>query len=205
MRRAEIVAFGGRIALAPFTLDPAAPAVRTTAEFSGVALGELAALVPQALTEARGQVAGRITVNWSLQAGVEPGAGSLVVSPDTPATLRLAKSPGLLTGRSPPRIEFLPAWTGPLHTWFSVENPGYDLLRRIELGDMPLVVEHLDVRLYPDGPDAARSATVEISARPASGEAVKKVTFTVNLSGPLAQVLRLGLDDRAKVRVNTLH
>lgn len=201
--RAEVAALGGRIALTPFTLDPAAPAVTSVAEFSGVALGDIATLVPQALKEARGQVAGRVSVNWSLQSGLGPSDGSVNVSSAEPATVRLASSPGLLTGNSPPRIELLPEFTGPLRRWTSIENPAHGMLQRIETGQAPLAVESLSLRLYPDGANGARSAQIEVVARTTGvGDVVEKVTFTVNVSGPLDQVLRLGLDDRAKIRVN---
>ena len=202
VRRAEVGVMGGRVALAPFTLDPAAPAVHTDAEIVGIALSDLAALVPQALAEARGQVAGRVSVNWSLSGGVEPGTGLLSVSADAPAGLRLTNSPGLLTGSATPRIEFLPAWTGPLRRWLSVENPAYDVLRRIERGELPLVVENLQVKLYPDGLTAPQSVRVELAAHPTAGSAVQRVTFAVNVTGPLMEVLKLGLDDRAKILVN---
>lgn len=201
VQRAQLEVFGGRIVLAPFALDPAAPAVRTIADFSQIALGELAALVPQALAEARGQVAGRVAINWSLKAGARPDAGGLDMAPGAPATFRLAKSPGLLTGRTPPRIAFFPTWTGPLRAWFSAPNPAYETLRGIELGETPLTLDSLQVRLLPDGPDGARTASVEVAARPTIGTAVERVTFSINLSGPLTQVLRLGLDERTRVRM----
>ena len=195
--------FGGHVSLAPFTLDPVAPAVNSVAEFSGVALGELAALVPHALKEAQGRVAGRLVINWSVKSGLGPGDGALAVSSSERATVLLAASPGLLTGRSPPRIDLLPEFMGPLRRWFSFENPAHGMLQRIELGQAPLAVESLRVQLYPDGAGGARSAQVEVVARPTgTGDVLKKITFTVNVSGPLDQVLRLGLDDRAKIRVN---
>jgi hypothetical protein len=44
---------------------------------------------------------------------------------------------------------------------------------------------------------------VDVVARPTGvGDVLEKITFTVNVSGPLDQVLRLGLNDRAKIRVN---
>ncbi len=201
--RAEVAALGGRITLAPFTLDPLAPAVASEADFSQVGLGEIAGLLPQALAEARGQIAGRVSVNWSLKSGVGPGHGALAISPDQPATLRLAPSPGLLTGRSPERIALLPAFFGPLRKWTAIENPAHAMLRRIELGQVPLAVESLEINLYPDGTAGTRSAAVRVVARPTGvGDVVEKVTFNVNVSGPLDQVMRLGLDDRAKIRVN---
>jgi hypothetical protein len=201
--RAELAAFGGRVALTPFTLDPAAPAVVSTAEFSGIALGDLAALVPQALKAAQGQVAGRVAVNWSLRSGLGPGDGSLAVTPAEPATLRLAAAPGLLTGRSPPRIALLPAFMGPVRRWLSIDNPAHAMLQRIELGEVPLAVDSFDFQLYPDGAGGSRSVQVRVVARTTGvGDVVEKVTFTVNVSGPLDQVLRLGMDERAKIRVN---
>lgn len=201
--RAELAAFGGRIALTPFTLDPAQPAVKSIAEFSGLALGDLAAFVPQALKEAKGQVAGCVSIDWSLKSGLGPSGGAVTVSSAEAATVRLTASPGLLTGNSPPRIVLLPAFMGPLSRWASLENPAHSMLQRIELGQAPLAVESLNLQLYPDGAKGARSATIEVVARTTGvGDVVEKVTFTVNVSGPLDQVLRLGLDDRAKIRFN---
>ncbi len=201
IQRAEVSALGGRIALTSFILDPAAPAVKSVADFSGVALGELAALVPQALTAAQGQIAGRVSIDWSLQSGLGPGDAAIDISPNSPATVSLAASPGLLTGNSPPRIALLPTFFGPLRQWFSFDNPAHSLLRRIELGETPLAVERLGIQFYPDGAGGARSLNVKFSARPSGrADVVDKVTFNVNVSGPLDQVLRLGLDDRAKIR-----
>jgi hypothetical protein len=67
------------------------------------------------------------------------------------------------------------------------------------MGEKLLTVERLHAQLYPDGPNGARSAVVEISARPANGGAVDEVTFTVNVFGPLTQVLRFGLNQTLKV------
>ncbi len=192
---------GGHVSLAPFGFNPAKPAVEATAEFSQVALAELALLVPQALAEAHGRVDGRIALRWSAATGFEPGAGSLTVSAEAPATVRLAATPGFLTQRMPRTIALLPAWLGPVARWFSPENPAYDTLHEIELGRQLLTVENLRLQLYPDGPDAPRSALVELAARPAAGGAVERVTFTVNVAGPLNQVLRLGLNEGLKVKV----
>jgi hypothetical protein len=199
VRRADFSALGGRVALMPFIFDPANPAVRTTADLIGVALDQLAHLLPDALAEASGRVSGRIAVNWSFAEGARPGTGSLTMSDASQATLRLAAAPGFLTQHMPARIALLPAWLGPLAKWFSPENPAYDTLRRIELGELPLTVDRLRMELYPDGPDGPRSAVVEISARPAAGSIVEQVSFTVNVAGPLREVLELGLNDRASL------
>ncbi len=200
VRRAEVEMLGGRVALAPFTLDPAAPAVDTTADLVGVALGDLAALAPQALAEARGQISGRLAVRWSARLGAEPGTGSLSMGVDTPATIRLAATPGFLTERVPARFNLVGMSLGPLSRLLSIENPAYDTLRRIELGQLPLVVDGLEVKLYPDGPDGAVSARVELSGHPAEAKsAVGAVSFSVNVAGPLSQVLRLGMQKNASM------
>jgi hypothetical protein len=194
VRRAEVEVFGGRVALAPFTLDPTTPSVNTAADLVGVALGDLAALAPQAVAEARGQVAGRIAVRWDAQAGAEPGAGLLSVNLGIPATVRLAASPGFLTERVPARFNLAGESLGPISRALSLKNPAYETLRRIELGELPLVVDGLVVKLYPDGLDGAVSARLELSGHPAEAKsAVGTVSFSVNVTGPLSQVLRLGM------------
>ncbi len=202
VQRAEVSLLGGRVTLTPFTFDPAKPAIDTTADFIGVALGELAALVPQALAEASGRLYGRVAVRWNAQAGAEPGEGALRVAIDSAASVRLAPASGFLTNRVPRKLFLLPAGLGPLARWTAVDNPAYDTLRQIELGQMPLKVETLDVKLFPDGPDGPLSARVELVARPAeAGGAVDRVDFTVNVAGPLSQVLRVGLQSGASINV----
>lgn len=80
----EVEVLGGRVVLAPFVFDPARLEVRTTAEFTGVALSELASLLPETLAEAHGRLSGRIALHCSSAAGFQPGSGSLNVLPDTP-------------------------------------------------------------------------------------------------------------------------
>ncbi|HWA10339.1 MAG TPA: YdbH domain-containing protein [Opitutaceae bacterium] len=199
--RAELELLGGHVTLAPFVFDPAAPAVETTADFSRLSLGELARLAPQALAEADGRLDGRIALRWTAAAGFELGAGSLATTAGVPATIRLAAKPGFLTERMPRTISLLPDWLGPVAKWFSPANPAYGTLSDIEMGRQPLAVERLSLKLYPDGPDAARSTLVELAARPTAGGAVDRVDFTVNVAGPLNQVLRLGLNESVQVKV----
>jgi hypothetical protein len=203
IRQAGLTMLGGHINLRPFILDPAKPAIDTTADLDGVDLGALAAFVPEALSEAKGQVSGRIAVRWSAKLGTQAGDGSLTVSPDSPASIRLTSTPGFLTQHTTERLQLLPDGFGRLAHWLSVENPAYDTLRRIELGELPLKVEKLQVELYPDGPNGPRSATAVVVAKPADGSAVGLVSFTVNVSGPLDEVLKLGTNENVKFRVDT--
>jgi hypothetical protein len=194
--------FGGRITLSPFTVDPENPEVTTTAELAGLAMAELARLIPAALASAAGRIEGRIAVQWSEAAGFQPKSGKLSIEPDAPATLRLAATPGFLTQHLPERIQLLPAWLRLPANWLAPVNPAYGTLESIEMGRQDLQVEQLRVALYPDGPEGARSAVVEVTARPAAGSAVELVSFTVNVAGSLQQVLQLGLDDRANLIFN---
>ena len=196
---AGVDALGGRITLKPFAVDPLNPVIDTTAEMVGVSLSQLAALVPEALKEASGQVSGRVDVKWSASLGPKTGTGALKVTPESPANFRLAATPGFLTQHAPERIQVLPDWLGALAHWLSLENPAYETLHRIEMGEMALQVEDLSIELYPDGPQGPRSAAVAVTARPADGTVVEKVTFAINVAGPLDQVLRLGTSGGVKL------
>lgn len=199
LRSVSAEVFGGRVALAPFHIDLRAPSVHTAAELTSVAMSEIAALVPEALAEARGRLSGRLELNWSVAKGFEPGRGQLNILPDEPAALRLAATPGFLTQHLPERFQWLPDMFGRMAQWLAPKNPAYDDLRHIELGEQSLVVEQLRVELYPDGVTGPRSALVEVAARPPAGSAVENLRFTVNVAGPLQQVLALGLNDKAKI------
>jgi len=199
VRRVELEVLGGRVALAPFTLDPATMLVRVQAEVTNLALKEIAALLPETLADAKGRLSGKMEVRWSPTVGFEPGRGALQIHADEPAALRLAATPGFLTQHMPERIFLLPEKLGALAKWFAPKNPAFDSLRHIELGEDSLTVEKMKVELYPDGPDGVRSATVEVTARPPKGSIVEQVSFTINVAGPLKQVLDLSLDDRARI------
>ncbi len=201
VRRAEGHLLDGRVALTPFTFSPQHIEASALAEFTDLSLERIAHLLPEALTAATGSVSGQVGVNWSPDLGAVPSRGALIMSPATPATLRLSPSPGFLTGRVPERIALLPDWLGPLARWFSPVNPAYETLRQIEEGEMALVVEKLEVQLYPDGLEGPRSAVVRVVAHPTGEAVVERVDFTVNVSGPLDQVIRLGLDERAQLNL----
>lgn len=202
VRRAEVAILGGTVRVRPFRLDPERPEIRATADLAAIALDEVAALLPTALAGARGRLEGRVEVAWSEAAGFRPQGGALRVAADAPASLRLASTPGFLTQHLPERIRLLPDWLRLPPTWLAPVNPAYGTLEKIERGEQDLTVEQLRVELYPDGPDGPRSATVEVAARPASGSAVERVSFTVNVAGPLQQVLEIGLDERARLNFN---
>lgn len=190
--RVEIA--GGEVTAEPFTVSLAAPAVGATLVMTRVGLQDLVVFVPTALSEAHGRINGKLRLDWDPKEGVQVGAGGLSLEKSEPTTVRLVSSPGFLTGQVPARFTLLPSWLGPLARWFSPVNPGYKTLSDIERGKISLQVEALDVRLTPEGDERGRSASVSIRARPEqAGGAVGEVTFQINVSGPLAAVLRLGM------------
>lgn len=199
---AEVTAFDGSVSLEPFDVtragDTLAP-VSADVVLTDASLAALAVLLPEAVTSAAGRLSGRLRLRWSSADGLAPQRGSLSLSPTAEASFRLQPQPGLLTRQVPEHFQLLPAWMGPLARWIAADNPAYPVLRDVEQGTLPLKVDRFEVQFLPDDP-LGRTARVNISARPATPGPVDKVTFEINLSGPLEQVIRLGLDERVKVR-----
>ncbi len=190
--RVEIA--GGEVTAEPFSVSLAAPALDTSLMMRRVGLQDLVVFVPTALSEARGRINGKLRLGWSPQDGVEVGTGELSLDGSESTTLRLVSTPGFLTEQVPARFTLLPPWLGPLSRWFSPTNPGYKTLSEIERGKLALRVDSLEVRLTPVGDERGRSASVVIRAAPQqAGTAVGEVTIEVNVAGPLAAVLRMGM------------
>ncbi|WP_221029820.1 hypothetical protein [Actomonas aquatica] len=196
---ARIALWQGEVALDPFTIDPAAPRLSTEVVVQAVAIDELAPYFPEAVRAANGRMSGRFAINWSLAQGLAFGRGALQVLSTEVAQVKLASSPGLLSGRMPAKIAVLPSWLGPLAEWTAAENPAKAELEEIEQGRRFIQVERLEVQLYPDGVDGSTSARVRLVGRPENSAVVDKVDFTVNVSGPLQELIELGLDDRASI------
>jgi hypothetical protein len=201
--RAEFGLFGGRVEVRPFDLPQAGTETRLRAELKDLALEQLAPLLPGAVQSVQGRLQGTLTAGWSPDGGLRPGTGGLVITPEASASMRLAPAPGFLTGHMQARITWLPAWLGFVARRLSIENPAYAALSDIETGRTALAVDKLEVRLNPDGPGGARSATVAVEARPATGGLVEKVSFKINVAGPLEQVLRLGTEGKVRVQMGT--
>jgi hypothetical protein len=199
--RAEVAALGGSVRVAPFAVDLASaqPRVSLSAEVGQVSLADVARLVPEALRDAQGRLGGNVSLTWSASEGVRVTTGGLRVERETPATLRLAAQPGFFTRNLPARFELLRF----LGKSFSVDNPAWATLRSVEMGDLALQVESLDVTLMPDGPDGVRTAEVAIRAYPANRQAVKVITFRINVAGALARVLGFSLDSRVSMNLDS--
>jgi hypothetical protein len=192
--RVEIA--GGEVTVEPCEVLVSPPVIDAKLRIQSVGLQDIVYLIPTAgLAEARGRIDGEVQMQWSGATGFRLGLGHLELRPDEPTFVRLTVAPGILTGHVPQYIDLLPSWLGPLARWVRPINPAYGNMRSIELGQSELRVKTLEVQLTPAGDDRGRSATVRLVAQPAQpGSAVKEVTFDVNVAGPIADVVKLGLE-----------
>lgn len=193
---------GGEITAAPFVVPLTPPVIDVKLRLTRIGLQDVIALVPTGLAEGRGRVDGELELGWSKALGLKIGAGHLVLRPDEPMVLRLAAAPGLLSSSMPERFALLPTWLGALSRWFSPVNPGFADLVAIELGRTALAVDSFDVRLTPEGDVRGRTARVLVKARPQiAGTSVGPVSFEIDVTGPLAYVLRLGAENGTTLKV----
>ena len=197
---AELDVLGGKARLKPLALPLNATQVKAGVEIEGLALSELAGLMPTAVSAARGKLNGRVQLLWDGAAGLRINEGSLAIVRSDEAVLSLAPTPGFLTGNLPARFFWLPSWLGPLARWTAPENPAYAPLQEIELGRTGLRIETLVVNFYPETAEGERTATLRLLARPVGVDLIEQVSIEVNLAGALARVLELGLDERVKLR-----
>ena len=199
---ASVEIAGGAITAAPFVVPLVPPVIAVKLRLARIGLQDVVALVPTGLSEGRGRVDGELELGWSKALGLKIGAGHLLMTPDEPMVLRLAAAPGLLSASMPERFTLLPAWLGPVSRWFSPVNPGFADLVAIELGRTALTVDSLAVRLTPEGDARGRSARVIVSARPEiAGTSIGPVSFEIDVTGPLAYVLRLGVENGTTLKV----
>lgn len=205
VQQAVMNLMGGRAEFAPFVFDPEKPEVRTNVEFDHVELGRFAKLLPSVLADAEGPVSGRVQISWSAATGLQSASGTLYAQKEAAPTIRLAPSPGFLTSRLPEnvreRIDLLPKWLGPIRNLFRPVNPAYTTLHAIEMGEAPLELTTVAVNVNTAGDAAGRTARVVVLAKPAARDsAVESVRFEINVTGPLADLVKIGMEGRLKVR-----
>lgn len=197
--------FQGTVSVSPFSFPLLKPAFAGSVQFTSIEIAELKDLLPPVLDRASGKVSGRMGLSFNPEDGLVPGTGRLQIDPGGAAALRLAPQPGFLTSHMPERLTLLPDWLGPLQKskLFSPVNPAYETLRAIEMGEVDLEVNALDVGMQPEGDPEGRTASVVITARPLAKESVvESVRFQINVKGPLADVLRMGLEGKVQVRAH---
>jgi hypothetical protein len=184
---------GGRVKLGAFTTALDKPVVRAVAAVEALKLGELALLMPWLLAEGRGDLRGRVALDWDEAKGLRVRDGGLDIVAADGAVLRLAASPGLLTGDMPRFFGLLPAswrWA----KWVGFRNPAYEPLQDIELGKTGLQIEAFRVVFWPDEVGAGRSMAIKVVGRPTAGELVEEVVIDLNVNGPLNEVMGFGLN-----------
>ena len=195
LSEARVEIAGGEVVVDPATIPLSPPALDLNFRVLNVGLQDVAALVPASLADARGRIDGAVRISWSERDGFQLGVGELRLGEHEPASVRLAATPGFLTDHVPRYFELMPTWAGPLARWLRPENPAYADMEQIEMGRTELRVESLRVSLTPEGDDRGRTASVILTAQPMQASSVvEKVTFEINVSGPLRHVLKLGLE-----------
>jgi hypothetical protein len=194
--RAVAVALNGDVEAAPFDFPLAKPEVRTEWRVDDVEIAQLARLLPPVLSSATGRVSGRVAMAWDARQGFVPGTGRLQVDPGGLAELRLAPQPGFLTSRVPRKISIIPGLV-------TIDNPAYEPLRSLEMGETTLQIESLDIGLRPEGDPNGRTARVVLTAKPEKRKEVESVRFEVNVKGPLTDVLRFGIEHNVSLNART--
>ncbi len=202
LAEARVEIAGGEVMIDPATIPLSPPALDLNLRVQNVGLQDIAALVPASLAEARGRIDGAVRIAWSEAGGFQLGVGELRLGEHEPAAVRLAATPGFLTDRVPQFFEIIPPWAGPLAKWVRPKNPAYADMEEIEMGRTELRVESLRVSLTPEGDDRGRTASVSLTAYPMQASSVvEKVTFEINVSGPLRHVLKLGMEQPFSLEV----
>jgi hypothetical protein len=191
-------ALEGQLVVAPIVWPTEGP-LTITVQAVGLSLARLAAFAPQMVRAATGTVSGHVVLQWDEEGGLEPIDGHLVIDSQRDVELTMGPRPGFLTRQVPRRYEFLPSWMGSFGRRLAPVNPAYEMLEGIELGRLPLRVRRLEIEFFPPDDPMQRTARIEIEGRPTTGEVIESLTIQLNLSGPLADIIRLGLDDRAQI------
>jgi hypothetical protein len=195
--------WGGGVALSPFSFDVDRFALSTVLTVTSVSAAELVKLIPESLQSAVGTFSGEVGLTWNAVDGFRPDRGRLAIIDQPNARVQMAAAPGLLSARVPQKIEMMPQWLGPLARWAAVENPAFQELVGIETGQRALVVESLQIELYPDGKGGLRTVRADLIARPVGGTAVERVVFGVNVMGPWQDLIMLGANQGANISVRT--
>ncbi|MFH1497823.1 MAG: YdbH domain-containing protein [Verrucomicrobiota bacterium] len=190
--------FDGTVALEPFSFDPRTPMLRARLRFDGLSVPAMTALVPTAISSARGRLGGAGSVLWHLD---KPVPDEVLLTFENPgaANVSLSPQPGLLSAGVPPRFTLLPINLGPLTKLFAPENPAYKPLVAIELGRLPLRIDELKIVFTPKTADAlGRSASLHLKGSPENNALIKSVTIDLNVHGAISEVISLGTDRRLR-------
>ncbi len=178
----SLAIFGGTLETGAWVWRSDRPMLTVTAELRGIEMGKLLFLLPPVLAAAQGKIDGHIAL-YRDDAGLQIGAGRLSLRQGEFAVLRLAPTPGLLSGQLPAAV-----------------RKHYAGLGRLETGGIPLRAELLEVVLTPLGDAEGRTAVVRIEGGPADPDLKAPVVLQVNVRGPLDSLVKFGTDSRLGFR-----
>jgi hypothetical protein len=176
VNEAAIDVFGGELKVPSLTMSTSRPEFSVIAQMSGVAVDQILFLLPQVLSEAHGRVDGIVALKRD-STGIQIGNGRLALREGETADLRLAVKPGWLTTSLPPEIV----------KYF----PGF---RKIETGEIPIRARVLEMTFTPLGDAAGRTAWVHVAGGPTDPELTAPIDATVNVRGPLEELVKIGAD-----------
>lgn len=173
---ATLQAFGGRLTAEPFRFFPRNNELEFTVVADGIIVEQVMALAKDVPARARGVVDGRLPIRVDA-GGLRLGTGWLEIKRGTYAEVQFDAA-GLLTSGVAPT------------------NPSYPTLKKVESGLLRLQLTELRLDIRPPNQPAGRSATIKIAGEPVDKEVKAPVNLSLNVNGPIEQLLNLGLDRR---------
>ncbi len=173
---ATLQAFGGRLTAEPFRFFPLNNELEFTVAADGIVVEQVMALAKDVPAKAKGVVDGRLPVRIDA-GGLRLGTGWLELKRGTYAEVQL-DAEGLLTRGVAP------------------SNPSYSTLKKVESGLLRLQLTELRLDIRPPNQPAGRSATIKLAGEPVDKEVKAPVNLSLNVNGPIEQLLNLGLDRR---------
>lgn len=181
VEEASVEVFGGELVLAAFGFSTARREMSVIARVVGVQVEEVLQFLPRIVASARGRVDGSVAIHRSPE-GIQIGSGNLALRSDEPAEVRLAPTPGLISASLPPTVlEYYPG------------------IGKIETGEIPLRAEKLEISFMPQGDAQGRTAVLHLAGGPVDPSLRAPVNLTINVRGPLDQLIRFGMDSRVQM------
>lgn len=178
--RGEVALLGGEVAVGNTALALDRPEVQVDAEARGLDLARIVALLPPVVAAASGRLDGRLSLRRDA-GGFQLGTGRLALREGESAEVRLAPSPGLLSGQLPELV-----------------RRHYPGLVQLEAGGVPLVARELEILLTPEGDVEGRTARVRLKGGPADPALQAPVNLEVNVRGPLDSLVQFSTHHRVR-------
>lgn len=176
VNNAAIDVFGGELRVGSLVMSTRRPEFSVIAEMNGVAVEQILFLLPPVLSEAHGRLDGHVDLQRDAS-GIQIGNSRLNLRPGETADLRLSLKPGWLSTALPPEIL----------KYF----PGF---RKIETGEIPIRARVLEITMTPQGDEKGRTAWVHVAGGPSDPELTAPIDTTVNVRGPLDQLVKIGAE-----------